>query len=210
MTQEEKREYNKRYRESHREQFREYSKKWRVEHPERRKEQQKNYRDSHKEKIDEYKREHIEDIKKWQQSYQENNKERLKEYHHNYYLENKDIIKDRTKRYIENNPEKIAEYKSSKKYRARTLLAAYDQKDSKRGFDISGNITEDWIIENIFNGQSCVYCGEDDWRKLGTDRIDNSKPHTPDNVVCCCGKCNVKRNKHYTVEEFKDKVTECK
>ena len=58
-------------------------------------------------------------------------------------------------------------------------------------------ITPEWMIDNIFNGR-CIYCGETDWRKLGCDRIDNSKPHTPDNVVCSCEKCNTKRgNKSY-------------
>ena len=56
------------------------------------------------------------------------------------------------------------------------------------------------MVENTFNDH-CLYCGETDWIKLGLDRIDNSKPHTPDNVVTCCEKCNTKRgNKSY--EEF--------
>ena len=53
-------------------------------------------------------------------------------------------------------------------------------------------LTAQWIMDYIFT-KKCVYCGESDWKKLGCDRIDNSKPHTEDNVVCCCGECNTKR-----------------
>lgn len=44
-------------------------------------------------------------------------------------------------------------------------------------------------MENIF-AKPCAYCGETDWTQLGCHRIDNSKPHTIDNVVCCCRKCH--------------------
>ena len=88
--------------------------------------------------------------------------------------------------------------------RSSILSSAYKSYDKNKGFDVSNNITKDWIVENIFNGQKCVYCGDDDWTHLGADRIDNTKPHTPDNVVCACGLCNIERNERYTVEEFKE------
>ena len=62
-------------------------------------------------------------------------------------------------------------------------------KESNRG---ESTITAEWIVENIFT-QPCHYCGETDWKKLGCDRINNTLPHTPENVVPCCGKCNVKK-----------------
>lgn len=61
-------------------------------------------------------------------------------------------------------------------------------------------LTAEWIVENIFT-KPCHYCGETDWKKLGCDRIDNSLPHTPDNVVPCCGDCNAKRGR-MTYDKF--------
>ena len=94
-----------------------------------------------------------------------------------------------------NKKEEIAAYKveydSTPFGRAINLLNAYKQKDKlyNRG---ECTITPDWIIQNIFNNP-CHYCGESDWLKIGCDRIDNSLPHRPDNVVPCCDKCNKKR-----------------
>ena len=53
-------------------------------------------------------------------------------------------------------------------------------------------LTSKWIVEHIFS-KRCLYCGESDWHFLGADRIDNTKPHTPNNCICCCSKCNAKR-----------------
>lgn len=60
-----------------------------------------------------------------------------------------------------------------------------------------------WIVDNIFTNE-CIYCGESDWHKLGCDRKDNSKPHTKDNVVCCCTRCNKLRSDKFTVDEMKE------
>lgn len=90
-----------------------------------------------------------------------------------------------------------------KKERAHNLARNYKKDDEKDGRGES-TLTTGWIKNNIFSGQKCVYCGEDDWHKLGCDRIDNTKPHTPDNVVCSCSKCNVERGS-MTYEEFKEK-----
>lgn len=109
--------------------------------------------------------------------------------------------------WIKNNPEYMtewrkehkdeiraqrAEYYSTPYGRANCLLRNYRKKDKKynRG---ECALTADWIVENVFSGQVCHYCGETDWMKLGVDRIDNSLPHIPDNVVPCCGACNKKR-----------------
>lgn len=85
-------------------------------------------------------------------------------------------------------------YRQTKGGRALTLIHGYKKSDEKynRG---ECTLTKEWVIENIFSGQKCYYCGETDWLKLGCDRIDNSKPHTPDNVVCCCKECNNERQK---------------
>jgi hypothetical protein len=61
-------------------------------------------------------------------------------------------------------------------------------------------LTPEWIVENIFS-KPCHYCGKEGWELIGCDRIDNSKPHTPDNVVPCCWECNKKRGRR-DYEEF--------
>lgn len=78
--------------------------------------------------------------------------------------------------------------------RAYLLSKNYEQmdKNANRG---ECTITPDWIIGNIFTSK-CYWCGETDWRQLGCDRIDNTKSHTPDNVICSCSKCNVERGRH--------------
>ena len=91
-----------------------------------------------------------------------------------------------------NKKEWSAEYR--KKYiktpigRALSLISAYNTSDKKynRG---KGDLTPKWIVDNIFT-KPCAHCGEADWHKLCCNRIDNSKPHTMDNVEPCCFHCN--------------------
>lgn len=112
-----------------------------------------------------------------------------------------------TRKHHQNHREERSEYK--KQYRstqvgkANHLLGDYrrSDKNANRG---ECTLTADWIVNNIFNSK-CVFCGESDWEKLGCDRIDNSKPHTVDNVQCCCGKCNVQRNIK-SVEQFLEQI----
>lgn len=100
------------------------------------------------------------------------------------------------------NYQKEWEKKNPQKARALNLVNTYNCSDRRRGYDTKNNVTYIWIMENIFTS-SCFYCGDSDWEHLGCDRIDNTKPHTPDNCVCACGICNIERNDRCTVEEFK-------
>lgn len=126
--------------------------------------------------------------------------------------------KNRMKKLIESNPyfykDHYDKYKEKQSIRhkeeyktiqgrSNSIARKYKNADVKKGFDTSNNITKQWIIDNIFNS-SCIYCGDSDWTHLGADRIDNSKPHTPDNCVCACGLCNIEKSDKYTVEEFKE------
>lgn len=140
--------------------------------------------------------------KESQKQWKEKNKEKWKKYLKEYYKNNKDSFKKRYEEKSELIKEYSKQYMSTKKGRAVNITSTNNRTDRNRGFDISNNVTNDWVVENIFNGQKCIYCGETDWKKLGVDRVDNKKPHTPDNVVCCCGECNVKRGDRYTIEEF--------
>lgn len=99
------------------------------------------------------------------------------------------------KRYYQSNKKKIteyqAEYHSTPKGRATTMVGSYKFWDNFIGRG-ECTLTAEWVIEHIFN-QPCHYCGKTDWHELGCDRIDNTLPHTPDNVVPCCTDCNNKR-----------------
>lgn len=115
--------------------------------------------------------------------------------------------KEYDKLYRESHKEQRAEYDKlyRPKYnqtpmgRAVNLVNAYKQLDTKHNRG-DCTLTGKWVVENIFS-KPCHYCGESDWTKLGCDRIDNSKPHTEDNVVPCCFECNRNRGLK-TYEEF--------
>nr|DAW71726.1 MAG TPA: restriction endonuclease [Crassvirales sp.] len=70
-------------------------------------------------------------------------------------------------------------------------------KDKKKGLECDLTI-EDML--DIMN-HPCVYCG--DTKRIGCDRIDNSKGHTKDNVVPCCVECNKARSDYFSFEEMK-------
>lgn len=76
--------------------------------------------------------------------------------------------------------------------RAMKLINNYKRKDKLQGRGVC-TLTPQWIVNNIFSSK-CIYCGCSDWKQLGCDRIDNTKPHTEDNVVCSCWNCNNERN----------------
>ena len=174
-----------------------------VEAWEEKKRKDREYYQANKERIAEYRQTHKEQKKEYNKEYYQANKERITEQKKDYYQANK----ERRKEYNQANKERGKGYQ--KKYystplgKANNLARTYKRSDRKKGFDPSNNVTSKWIIENIFSGQSCIYCGDSDWTHLGCDRIDNSKPHTPDNVICSCGLCNIERNDKCSVEEFK-------
>lgn len=136
---------------------------------------------------------------KYFKEYYEKNREKHLDYNKKRYEGKKEIILEENKKYAEIHKDELKKYhtdysknyRKTKKGRALYLANGYKQSDiiKNRG---ECTITPEWIMENIFT-QSCYYCGETDWRKLGCDRKDNSLPHTPDNVVCSCWKCNNKK-----------------
>lgn len=142
--------------------------RWREKHPDYRKQQY----EANKDYYDEC-------HKKWVKD----NPELNRKYHKNYYDRNRDKVLLREKK-----------YRSTKNGKAKNLVGVYRHSDklANRG---ECTITKEWMVDNVFSGQRCFYCGESDWTKLGLDRIDNSKHHTPDNVVVCCEECNKKRGR---------------
>lgn len=79
-------------------------------------------------------------------------------------------------------------YLKTPKGRASNLLCAYRQADRNKGRG-EGDLTAQWIVDNIFS-KPCAHCGKTGWQIIGCNRLDNSKPHTKDNVEPCCRHCN--------------------
>lgn len=119
--------------------------------------------------------------------------------------EKKQRNRERCAKWRANHPDNVREIrakwraKNPELSRANILVSGYQQSDKKQNRG-ECTITPIWIVYNIFP-MPCHYCGAMGWEIMGCDRIDNSLPHTPDNVVPCCAKCNWKRHlKSY--EEF--------
>ena len=131
--------------------------------------------------------------KAYKAKYKANNREKILEQKAKYRANHKDEIAEYNAEYRAKNKEKMAEYRSTPFGRANNLVGAYRLSDKKQN---RGDCTIDaqWILDNVFSGQVCHYCGETDWKLLGVDRINNSLPHTPDNVVPCCWECNLKKH----------------
>lgn len=157
----------------------EWHRKYRIKNRDKVLEASNRSREKHRDKINAQKREHYyanrEAILAKQKEYSGAHREERKEYNRQYF--------------------------SSKRGRANNILTQYRKRDvsEKRG---ECTITRDWIVENIFTSK-CIYCGDDNWKHLGVDRIDNNLPHTPENVVCACSICNCERQcRKMSVEDF--------
>ena len=114
--------------------------------------------------------------------------------------EEREISKERQREYFR-------QYLKTPLGRAHDLLGTYRVEDRKRDRG-ECTLTAQWIVDNIFT-KPCAHCGETDWRKIGCNRLDNSKPHTEDNVEPCCQSCNSRlaaNDKATTVDQI-DKVT---
>lgn len=109
------------------------------------------------------------------------NIEHYKKYQKQYYDSHKKQILEQQCEYTKN-------YRKTKMGRAVMLVNNYRRHDRKHNRG-EGNLTPEWVVDNIFS-KPCVHCGETDWAKIGCNRIDDSKPHTMDNVEPCCFHCN--------------------
>ena len=127
-------------------------------------------------------------------------------YQKEYYCKNKETKTAKQKKYRKTDQYKEwrrdydKDRRNTMKGRAHSLLCAYKETDKQRDLGPC-TITEEWIMENIFNS-TCVYCGDSNWKNLGVDRIDNEKAHTPENSVCACVVCNAERANRFSVSEF--------
>lgn len=104
--------------------------------------------------------------------------------------ESKERNRERSRRRVYENPDYMQEYRKTPIGRANMLKQRYNSADKQanRG---KGDLTAQWIVDNIFS-KPCVHCGKTGWDAIGCNRIDDSKPHTIDNVEPCCRECNIK------------------
>lgn len=132
----------------------------------------------------------------------------LKEYKRSWYQANKNRIKEsrhtNTKNWRKNNPEKTKEIgKRSDRKRTTdprkryTRLVADCKKDNREL-----NISIEQFVELV--NKNCNYCFKSLKEQKGRslDRIDNNKDYLLDNVLPCCGDCNLIRGNRLTVKEM--------
>lgn len=110
-----------------------------------------------------------------------------KKYLAQYYGKNFKVIRERSS----NRFKRIGADRNS------ASLATIRHRDKKKGREICDLNKEEF--KNIIS-KPCTYCG--DIRKIGLDRIDNSKGHIKTNVVPCCYECNTAKSDNFTLEEM--------
>lgn len=114
-----------------------------------------------------------------------------KEYKHQWYAKNKEKILEKRKNYYQTHKSERSNYYKNTPYgRALYLIGAYKKEDRNHSRG-ECDLTAQWVIDNIFS-KPCAHCGKEGWRIIGCNRLDNSKPHTMDNVEPCCVECNWK------------------
>lgn len=121
---------------------------------------------------------------------EEERKEAKREYMKQYRQKHKEEIRQ----YYQDNKEKLAEYQKQYRQtpmgRANKLLGRYRHSDKETGRG-ECTLTAQWIVDNIFT-KKCAHCEKTGWDVIGCNRLDNSLPHTPENVEPCCLECNKK------------------
>lgn len=132
-------------------------------------------------------------VREYRKKYRQEHKEDISKYNAEWRKKNPDYNSAYQNEWRKNNPDYHSKYNVTPIGRANNLLSTYNQSDKKYGRGFC-TLTAKWILENIFN-QPCRYCGRTDWTKIGCDRVDDSLPHTPDNVVPCCASCNRKKKR---------------
>ena len=158
----------------------------------------KNKYEKNKEKIIESQKQHYKNNKKeileYNKQYYQNNKEKIIEYSKQYYQENKEKIL----KYYKNHHLTLVGYCRS----IRNSNISEDRKYGRIGKELPNNYpTIDDYIKIL--QQVDFYDGKQyNFFEMGVDRIDNSKPHTLDNIVPCSTSNNKKRGRRYTHKEF--------
>jgi hypothetical protein len=133
------------------------------------------------------------------------------EYNKPWYQKNKEKHDARGKLWVKNNPEKAKAIKDRflkahpeeikaffKKYEqkpnAKFRMVKHSAKQRNYEFALSLENFSEIILK------PCTYCGENE-KRIGVDRIDNTKGYTVENSNPCCTTCNMMK-KVMTVSEF--------
>lgn len=183
-------EYNRQYYLKHKEEIKARSAEWKKNNKERASERHKEYYEKNKEAINNLNK-----------RYRDEHKEEIAKYRKQYNAEHKDEIAERKRQWWCEHREQQVIYKRQKyatinEY-CRVLLHSYERNDKKYmriGDTLPKNyITLDYLINAV--QQPDHYDGKQyEFNEMGLDRIDNSKPHTLDNVVPCSTMNNRKRH----------------
>lgn len=164
-------------------------------------------RDKELEQQKQYYAEHAEARKQYNKQYYVDNADAIKQY----YQANKEEIAEYRKQWRAENKENIAEYNKQYKKQYRATIEGYarqiryhnlqtDRKYGRIGAEEDPLPTIEQYIELL---QQLDYYDKKQYpfNEMGLDRIDNTKPHTLDNVVPCSTKNNKRRQK-MNFEEF--------
>jgi hypothetical protein len=151
----------------------------------------------------------------WLEKNKDKQKQYHEEYHKKYYQDNKEETDKRnrewslknpekrnaiSKKYAENNPEKMKQFFKNYSLKFEGRFRAMKGSAKARNYPVEINLEEFTEIVS----KPCVYCGEDN-KRIGIDRIDNSKGYTLENSAPCCFICNMMK-KTMGVNDFSNHV----
>lgn len=172
------------------EERREYQRKWREANAEKRKEYNKKY---HQEYYQKNKDTVLEKNRKWDEENREKRREisrrfydkRGKETAAKWRANNPDKVKSTSHNYLERNRKELCDKQKRINKTPNGIYIRYKHSAKKRNilFSISENDFFDLL------GQPCVYCGLLDVPS-GVDRVDNNLGYTKENCAPCCPECN--------------------
>jgi hypothetical protein len=138
MTDEEKRMYEKKYREEHKKKMKIYNENYRKDNKEELSKKSKKYYENHKETrlnyANEYAKSHKEEKVEYDKNYRKKNKEKLKEQNKKYREENKDEIKKKSKKYRDEHKEERKEYDRDYRKKNRIKINKY-KKEYREGHE---------------------------------------------------------------------------
>jgi hypothetical protein len=170
MTKEERKEYQKAWREKNKERLKEKRKAYRDANREQKKEQNKRYREKNKEKIKAWREKNKEKAKAYREAnrdkikaYEYDNKERLREYQKAYYKTNKEEINEKKKAYSKERRKKDPLFKLKGRLRCASYKAFKGQRKPKKTEELLGctyNDFKDYITAQFVGNMTWENYGD--------------------------------------------------
>lgn len=110
-----------------------------------------------------------------------------------------DLLGEKTRyRYESKYKLKGKEYEIAKKINSQLLKFKAGAKVRNISFELTDEEAKDTMKK------PCYYCGE--LISFGIDRVDSAKGYQKDNIVPCCGVCNIMKNS-FSKETFLDRIS---